>query len=479
MGFYNKKKYPSLYPIFDSAASQTSSIPTKSSFAELDAEVIINDQELPHQQFDSCNVSISDTIQKQRQHGKRHDSNSVSGSVGYTAYHLNDSVNLVEELRNVGVTVLSLDISSTNAMKHYLNAVCTMKLGSESEETCILYTDQMGRLFNVVLSGGAKGLATRYKIVQDAYTGWLSMFSLVWIIHVTTAAITSSSSDHLQKLSLALTFVVGWILEYETCLTWLFTSLSVRGTNSVGAYVWRSPYSSLIDYPRYLTLIACILGCIVDYSSDHMVPNPFLLVACGMTMAMLLSNLGSCAWKKLNFPKLDSNYFGSFIVVQVVAILFGTLFGFVACIPCSVTGQRARLHITLLSFLVAVCIVLTEAVKWWDDEYDDHIIAIVHNTLTIWWIISTVASYLVCNGMEKIPVHKMEPFLQRDETSPVGWIVPCIPNVIMKVGWKPSETSLFTNLISLALLISMGGWLVYEGVLLITKEGRTAFWEVY
>lgn len=75
-------------------------------------------------------------------------------SVAYTAYNMNleSGQSIVNDLRNVGVTVLSLESLSTEAMIHYMDAVTTMRLGDENDEKCMLYTDRMGRVFNVIIS---------------------------------------------------------------------------------------------------------------------------------------------------------------------------------------------------------------------------------------------------------------------------------------------------------------------------------------
>ncbi len=72
-------------------------------------------------------------------------------SVRYTAYTMNTK-NIVNELRNVGVTVLSLESLSTTAMIDYMDAVTSIRLGEANDEKCMLYTDRMGRVFNVVIS---------------------------------------------------------------------------------------------------------------------------------------------------------------------------------------------------------------------------------------------------------------------------------------------------------------------------------------
>lgn len=84
-------------------------------------------------------------------------------SVRYTAYTMKqDSGNsIVTELRNVGVTVLSLESLSTSAMIHYMDAVTSMRLGEANDEKCMLYTDRMGRVFNVVISVSVMSILCR------------------------------------------------------------------------------------------------------------------------------------------------------------------------------------------------------------------------------------------------------------------------------------------------------------------------------
>ena len=77
-------------------------------------------------------------------------------SVRYTAYSFtmkqDSGFSIVSELRNVGVTVLSLESLSTEAMIHYMDAVTSMRLGDSNDEKCMLYIDRMDRVFNVVVS---------------------------------------------------------------------------------------------------------------------------------------------------------------------------------------------------------------------------------------------------------------------------------------------------------------------------------------
>ncbi len=77
-------------------------------------------------------------------------------SVKHTAYSFSakqeSGETIVNELRNVGVTVLSLETLTTSNLIQYMDAVTMMRIGDASDEKCMLYTDRMGRVFNVVIS---------------------------------------------------------------------------------------------------------------------------------------------------------------------------------------------------------------------------------------------------------------------------------------------------------------------------------------
>ena len=96
------------------------------------------------------------TMKKYQEDAYYYEKNTINDaqSVAYTSFtmNLNTGQTIVEDLRNVGVTVLSLESLSTAAMIDYMDAVTTMRLGTETDEKCMLYTDRMGRVFNVVIS---------------------------------------------------------------------------------------------------------------------------------------------------------------------------------------------------------------------------------------------------------------------------------------------------------------------------------------
>jgi len=94
-------------------------------------------------------------------------------SVRFTAYTMkqDNGHSIVNELRNVGVTVLSLESLSTSAMIDYMDAVTSMRLGEANDEKCMLYTDRMGRVFNVVISVSSRN-AVKCSVVQCSTLGY-------------------------------------------------------------------------------------------------------------------------------------------------------------------------------------------------------------------------------------------------------------------------------------------------------------------
>jgi hypothetical protein len=81
------------------------------------------------------------------------DAASVAQSVAYTAYTMNmdSGEQIIEELRNVGVNVLSVE--SAADMFTFIDEVTKERSAlAEYEQRCMLYTDEMERVFNVVIS---------------------------------------------------------------------------------------------------------------------------------------------------------------------------------------------------------------------------------------------------------------------------------------------------------------------------------------
>lgn len=411
-------------------------------------------------------------------------------SVRYTAYTMRqDSGNsIVTELRNVGVTVLSLESLSTSAMIHYMDAVTSMRLGEANDEKCMLYTDRMGRVFNVVISGGAQGLAKSWSIVQASYSGWMAIVAIPFLARVITSLPLGGSNGitdttvAMNPLMMLLLF--AFVLQNETSHVWLAMSIYVRGSNSVGSHVWRD--GGLTDYPRLLLLVLLILATFSTGTVQRILTWAGVIYGC----LILLCNLGSRSWKKIELNPIDFNSVFSAPIVILASLFAGFAFPYMGLravdsgsddssgkdevekIILHPNGNRGRKNIALASSSAAVVFLLSD-VKVVQEAlgFDfSRLRGITNFIIGVWLFFSSLVSILLCQRLDSSRSKKIEPFLRRDETSPVGWIVPSIPNIVIDPNLSRNKifvpgSDIFCSLIvcGLAFLISWTGVEVVRG----------------
>ena len=137
-----------------------------------------------------------------------------------------------------------------------------------------------------------------------------------------TANVNNATSGMLPATILCL---FGFVLKNETSHCWLSMSMMVRGSNSVGAHVWRS--MSLVDYPRVMVLLTLTLASFApsyNYTRDLLT-----IIGTIMGIIIIMCNLGSRAWKKLDIGFIDSTNFFSPVLVLVASIFAGFTFPYV------------------------------------------------------------------------------------------------------------------------------------------------------
>ena len=412
------------------------------------------DESLPGQMMGgshSQHHSQHHSHQRMKEDKYRHEKNAINDaqSVAYTAYTMNQDSDIVQQLRNVGVTVLSLESLSTSAMINYMDAVTTMRLGNGNDEKCMLYTDRMGRVFNVIISGGAEGLEKAWSVTKASFSGWVAItvlpFLLRNMISYTFDGYANNSPMALDPLFLL--FIFGFVLQHETSNSIVAMSLFVRGTNSVGSFVWRG--GSLTDYPRYMVLFILALASFA--SPNYPVRDILSLVGSAFGCGLILCNLGSRAWNKVDIGFIDASNIFTPLLTVLVSLLSGILFPYVGLrfvdggtdahddeaavenIMFNPNGKRARQNVTATASVVALVFLLSDA-QIIQDVLGFHFSeerGITNIVVGVWWFLSTLISMSLCHRLDSSNSKKIEPFLKRDETSPVGWIVPSVPNIVI------------------------------------------------
>jgi len=183
------------------------------------------------------NFSSSDSIEHDVEHlpEMQKDTGSL-GSMAFTAYNLNidGATDIAHGLRDVGVNVIEL----RNKNDLYLNIdqiVNGKEITNSSKDAqvefgtsryvaqispwdpqCLLYTDSLGRVFNVVVSGGSKGLINYWYQTCVTYSGWKAILFLPFLARIlgNINAEVMATATGLGPGLLAL--IVGFILIPET-----------------------------------------------------------------------------------------------------------------------------------------------------------------------------------------------------------------------------------------------------------------------
>lgn len=422
-------------------------------------------------------------------------------SVRFTAYTM-DTKNIVNELRNVGVTVLSLESLSTTAMIDYMDAVTSIRLGEANDEKCMLYTDRMGRVFNVIISGGAEGLAKAWSSIEASYSGLLAVTVIPFLISVITSYETNDKPMAIQPIALLLAF--GLILQNETSMIWLSMSISVRGYNSVGSHVWRN--GDLSDYPRLILLIILMLATIASEASDQGVAKALTLAGSTIGCLVLLSSLGSRAWKKADLGFIDTDNFFTPIVAIAASLTAGVCFPQMALrsvhsgtddndgnidvekILFHSDGKRARQNVTLASFATAAVYLCSKIQEVRDSlgfqDLPQSRSGALDFSIGLWIFLSTIVSMSLCHRIDSSASKKIEPFLRREETSPVGWIVPSIPHIVIDPNLSKGKMilpclSFGSDIICTTFIGAAAFLIVWMGIKEIQGQPIAAFWQVF
>jgi len=438
------------------------------------------------------------------------DAASVAQSVAYTAYTMNmdSGEQIIEELRNVGVNVLSVESSAD--MFTFIDEVTKERSAlAECEQRCLLYTDDMERVFNVVISGGTEGMSKLWEGASMSFSGWLVCATLPFVVRVLACPLNSSAAlednddadDTIGPAAamnpLFLVVLFGLVLFHETSLSWANVSIGVRGTSSIAAYVWLS--NMLTDYPRSFMLL--MLGLASFAPEATFARDLFTVIGTSVAGMILASNLGARAWKKLGIEFLNKGdgILGP-IAASIAAFIAGILFPYIGmtsvnggtfsssssddtivAMELTGEGQRARQLVTAASVIVALIYFVTdlEAVQ---NALGFHFQnrGEINSAVAVWWTVSTIASLSVCHRIDKSKPKRSEPFLKRHEASPVGYIVPSIPNIVVDPSCRAEpfliDSPGATDFVAVLVVGILGATLMWRGFSQLETEGTDGNW---
>lgn len=377
-------------------------------------------------------------------------------------------------LQDMGVRVTVLDASvlttADEVLYHARAVVATLgeqykhtKQQNQQPQRCLLFSDQGGRLFNLVLpshtyTGSNSAAQWEHSLDSFSRVAAIGLFSLLC-----RSLPCATQGEYLQHqgygvassnmILFELAIILGLVFHEEMSYSWLHSSMLVRGTPSLSGHYLFSSGKSLggvgpSDVIRKTLLLILILaggmGTVTAPSSAFVTAQKWMAL-CGIlgTCVVLLANLGSRTWRFLNLRPLQPNMgstglsaFISILVSYLAAIGMGFALPFLghrSAQAASGGGKSAIESVIRSAFWVAVIFFVSsidgvrQFVVIGGDECNQYWVTIAVGS---WWILTLCLCLWFAWIMPKRdPITPDgELLLQSSHASPVGYKVPCLPD---------------------------------------------------
>ena len=320
-------------------------------------------------------------------------------------------------------------------------------------------------------------MALSWESSNSAYSGWMACAALPFLGRLFACFIHmgSAAGDTVTQLAVLLLTIFGFVLHNEISHSWLNVSIHVLGTNSIGAHAWRSVVQA--DHPRYAVLL--LLSLAVFAPIRNSARGALLVTGATLGFILLLANLGARVWKKLNLDYVDGDKYrpiGSLTALFASAIV-GLTFPYVGM--TRVVGgssedareatSTSRQIITTAATVSAIIFSLTGIGQVSSalgmPMYNR---GIVNASVGLWWMMSSLVSLAACQRIQLSKYEQDEVVLERNEASPVGWVVPFMPCIGLdpanrQEGVYPKKLSKWTGWISFVAIAGLGSYLIWRG----------------
>lgn len=381
---------------------------------------------------------------------------------------------IIGALRDLGVKVFIIEaksIKSTKDILHHVKRVVgfvarenriQVRTGPLGFQRCLLYQDQQGRLFNLMLAKHAIGPAAKYQDYLDTFSGLQAMVAIV----VLCRSFPCARSANIEQLKPAyLSLILGLVFTEELSLSGLNSSMLVRASPSVSAHTLTNNVGS--DILRKLIVLSLALAAAASGLTQKILTLFGISAAC----AVFLSNLGSRAWHFMRWRPLRYQGLGAGFVAWVASILAGLCIPYMGHRSIETGGKAALEHILISSFAVAITFVVSDI-----DELQKFLIVgsescnqdYVNIAVGGWWCFTLVCSLLLVRKIpykDHHPYYDGEPLLMEDHASPVGYKVPSIPDFeidpsLAKTG-SPCIPYSLEFIVGILMAMSMGGGIMY------------------
>lgn len=320
-------------------------------------------------------------------------------------------------------------------------------------------------------------MALSWESSNSAYSGWMACAALPFLGRLFACFIHmgSASGDTVTQLAVLLLTIFGFVLHNEISHAWLNVSIHVLGTNSIGAHAWRSVVRT--DHPRYAALLLLSLAIFAPIRNSAR--GALLVTGATWGFILLLANLGARVWKKLNLDYVDGDKYrpiGS-LTALIASAIVGLTFPYVgmtrvvggssddARSATSSSRQIITTAATVTAIIFSLAGIGQVSTALGMPTYNR---GIVNASVGLWWMMSSLVSLAACKRIQLSKYEQDEVVLERNEASPVGWIVPFMPCIGLDPANRqqdvyPKKMSKWTGWISFVAIASLGSYLIWRG----------------
>jgi len=338
----------------------------------------------------------------------------------------------IDQLKDFGVTVYladhdSVDIGVLRKVVEHVSKNCNDRSKHHLDnQRCLLYRDEKGRLYNLLLKNESAGLASTWKSLLLSFSGLQAMIAITALARVFSCVNPDENSSVKPGY---LSIVLGLILYEEISYVGLNCSMYIRGTPSIAAHTLISNFDS--DWPRKIVLIGMALAAVQIQGSNlqHYGTVGSIL----LSILVIAANLGSRAWKFMKWKPVDNGGLIAPLVSIFVAATTGFIFPYMGFGKIQAGGKAAVQLVIYNSIIVAFMFVISDF-----DAVQNFLVVgsetcnqdMTNIVLGSWFTFTVITCIFAALKIEPPAPHPDDDdrILVEDQTSPVGFKVPNFPD---------------------------------------------------
>ena len=339
---------------------------------------------------------------------------------------------IVNEQKNLGVRVYIVSYSSDDVLsdvRHIVRLVSKddRRAPLREKQRCLLYRDERDRVFNLKVKGESSGLASQWEAQLLSFSGFEAIVALT----VLCRAFPCINMDGENGVRPGyLTILIGLVLSEEIGFVLVNVAMLIRGMPSVSAYALN--HKVLQDWPRKAIVFLLIMA---SAAPPNSATQRWITLA-GVISAILVlaANIGSRAWVHLKLNPLAYAGPGAVILAFLAAVFTGIVVPFVGHREVRAGGKAAMEVVLRSAFLSAVVFVFSDV-----DAVQQFVIVgsekcnqdAVNISIGVWYLVTLMTcTFFVARIKTYRPTpEETEPILVEDHSSPVGFVVPSLPDV--------------------------------------------------